>query len=99
MSGLTLGGCWEQGLEVALEEAFSFTYRSTFSDGLCEHEYDHVFLARHDTDPSPDPSEARQSDRSQCLQLLVLLTGGLVPSAATITGRLNNNLRSFFSMN
>ena len=47
----------EMGLSIPLDPAFSFTYRATLPDGLCEHEYDHVFIGRTDGDPTPDPRE------------------------------------------
>jgi isopentenyl-diphosphate Delta-isomerase len=48
----------EMGIDVALEEAFSFVYRATDArSGLTEHEYDHVLFGHFDGDPRPDPSE------------------------------------------
>lgn len=47
----------EMGIDCPLEPAFRFTYRADVGGGLVEHEYDHVFLARHDGDPAPDPDE------------------------------------------
>jgi isopentenyl-diphosphate delta-isomerase len=47
----------EMGIDCPLERAFVFTYRADVGGGLVEHEYDHVFLARHDGDPDPDPAE------------------------------------------
>lgn len=41
-----------------LWEAFRFTYRAEFTNGLVEHELDHVLLGRYpDGELSPDPSE------------------------------------------
>jgi len=48
----------EMGLDVALERAFSFIYRTEFADGLVEYEFDHVLIGQHDGDPDPDPAEA-----------------------------------------
>lgn len=42
----------EMGMTCALEHSFSRLYRSEMSNGLTEHEYDHVFFGRSDNDPS-----------------------------------------------
>jgi isopentenyl-diphosphate delta-isomerase len=34
----------EMGLQIDLQEIGTFTYRAAFSNGLVEHEYDHVML-------------------------------------------------------
>lgn len=34
----------EMGFETPLSKAFSFTYKAPFSNGLTEHEFDHVFI-------------------------------------------------------
>jgi isopentenyl-diphosphate Delta-isomerase len=47
----------EMGIDCAPRPAFAFTYRADVGGGLVEHELDHVFLARHDGDPRPDPDE------------------------------------------
>lgn len=47
----------EMGLDCDLSYLFGFRYRAEVGDGLVEHEYDHVFIGKHDTDPRPDPSE------------------------------------------
>jgi isopentenyl-diphosphate delta-isomerase len=47
----------EMGFGCDLRWLFAFTYRVEMEDGLWEHEIDHVFLGRHDADPSPDPEE------------------------------------------
>lgn len=39
-------------------EIGSFLYRAEFENGLVEHEFDHVFVARCEETPSPDPAEA-----------------------------------------
>ncbi len=46
----------ELGLDLALEEAFAFTYRVQLGE-LWEHEFDHVFVARSDAVPAPDAGE------------------------------------------
>ena len=40
-----------------LREIAAFVYRAEFEGGLCEHEYDHVFVGRCEGDPDPDPAE------------------------------------------
>jgi isopentenyl-diphosphate delta-isomerase len=45
------------GLECELRPAFAFLYRAVLAGGLIEHELDHVFLGRSDSDPRPDPAE------------------------------------------
>ena len=47
----------EMGFDCELEEIFSFTYRTQFSNNLFKHEYDHVFLGEADGAPTPDPDE------------------------------------------
>ncbi len=47
----------EMGFTVPLREVFQFTYRTKFSNGLIEHEYDHVLVGRFDGAPHPDPVE------------------------------------------
>ncbi|HAM15157.1 MAG TPA: isopentenyl-diphosphate Delta-isomerase [Eggerthellaceae bacterium] len=42
---------------VDLRELCAFAYRAEFESGLCEYEYDHVFVGRCEGDPSPDPAE------------------------------------------
>ena len=48
----------ELGVGVAdLRELCSFIYRAEFENGLCEYEYDHVFLGRATGEADPDPAE------------------------------------------
>lgn len=47
----------EMGFACNLKEAFAFTYRVKFENGLSEHEYDHVFIGRFDGLPKPHPEE------------------------------------------
>lgn len=47
----------EMGFAVSLREVFQFTYRTKFSNGLIEHEYDHVLVGRFDGVAHPDPAE------------------------------------------
>jgi isopentenyl-diphosphate Delta-isomerase len=48
----------EMGIEAEVEPVFEFTYRADVGGGLVEHEYDHVFVARWEGEPTPDPDEA-----------------------------------------
>ncbi len=48
----------EMGLEIALEHAFEFTYEVAFSNGLTEHEFDHVFIGNSDLRPELNKTEA-----------------------------------------
>ncbi len=50
----------EMGFSCKLKEAFSFTYRIKFDNGLSEHEYDHVFIGRFDGQPKPSPKEVEE---------------------------------------
>lgn len=47
----------EMGFNTALREAFSFTYKAPFQNGLTEHEFDHVFIGRFDGLITPNPDE------------------------------------------
>jgi len=47
----------EMGFDCELKEAFTFTYRVKFDDGLSENEYDHVFFGKFDGKPEPNPEE------------------------------------------
>ena len=47
----------EMGFSCQLTEAFNFTYKVKFDNGLSEHEYDHVFVGRFDGKPKPNPDE------------------------------------------
>lgn len=48
----------EMGMTCELEEIFSFIYKSSFSNGLTEHEFDHVFVGQFDGEPNLNPNEA-----------------------------------------
>ena len=45
------------GMRCQLSKGFDFIYRSEFSDGLIEHEFDHVLFGRSDVAPVPNPDE------------------------------------------
>lgn len=47
----------ELGMEAELCEAFVMRYRADVGEGLIEHEYDHVFVARALTQPDPNQDE------------------------------------------
>lgn len=47
----------EMGMEAALTYTTHFIYRTEFENGLCEHEYDHVFTGISDEQPQPNPEE------------------------------------------
>ena len=47
----------EMGLSCPLHHAFTFIYRADMSNGLTEHELDHVFTGIADGLPKPDESE------------------------------------------
>lgn len=49
----------EMGLSANLKFAFSFVYKVSFSNGLTEHEYDHVFIAKTNSTPVINKSEAQ----------------------------------------
>lgn len=48
----------EMGFVCPLQERFTFTYRAEFSNGLTEHEFDHVFVGIYNDVPQPNPAEA-----------------------------------------
>jgi isopentenyl-diphosphate Delta-isomerase len=47
----------EMGFTTPLEKAFDFMYKTSFENGLTEHEFDHVFIGKYDGEISPNPSE------------------------------------------
>ncbi|MBC7851264.1 MAG: isopentenyl-diphosphate Delta-isomerase [Chitinophagaceae bacterium] len=47
----------ELGFTTTLSPLFSFTYRSSFENGLIEHEYDHVFVGYHEGHINANPAE------------------------------------------
>lgn len=47
----------ELGIQVSPDYLFNFTYKATFSNGLVEHEFDHVFMARFSQDLEFNPDE------------------------------------------
>jgi isopentenyl-diphosphate delta-isomerase len=49
----------EMGLDAELKFIGSFLYRSEFENGLTEHELDHVFTGKTESDPEINPEEAQ----------------------------------------
>ncbi|NIM50191.1 MAG: isopentenyl-diphosphate Delta-isomerase [Gemmatimonadales bacterium] len=50
----------EMGIDCPLRHVFHFTYWADLGEGLCEHEFDHVFVGRFDGQPAPDPEEVAE---------------------------------------
>ncbi|UTV41915.1 isopentenyl-diphosphate Delta-isomerase (plasmid) [Ensifer adhaerens] len=48
----------EMGIDCELYWTTSFIYRSSVSNGLIEHEFDHVFVGTFNGEPHPTPKEA-----------------------------------------
>lgn len=48
----------EMGFDCPMEEAFTFTYKADFENGLTEHELDHVYIGRYNGEPDPNSEEA-----------------------------------------
>lgn len=48
----------EMGICSDLYDAFSFTYKSLFKNGLTEYEFDHVFIGSSENIPQLNPEEA-----------------------------------------
>ncbi len=47
----------EVGFDCPLKETFNFIYKAKLDNNLFEHEFDHVFIGKHDQDPIPNPEE------------------------------------------
>ncbi|WP_010252898.1 isopentenyl-diphosphate Delta-isomerase [Myroides injenensis] len=47
----------EMGFEVPLKDVFNFIYKAPFSNGLTEHEFDHVMIGYYDDEPNINPDE------------------------------------------
>lgn len=50
----------EMGLTCQTKFMFSFVYKSTFENGLTEHEFDHVYYGVSDDKPRPNPFEVSE---------------------------------------
>jgi isopentenyl-diphosphate delta-isomerase len=49
----------EMGIDCELKPLFHLRYRANLDGGLAENEYDHVFTARYDGEPRPNPAEVQ----------------------------------------
>ena len=47
----------EMGMQVPLEEVFSFIYKAPFDNGLTEHELDHILIGYYNNSPIINPDE------------------------------------------
>lgn len=47
----------EMGFDCPINRAYSFKYKIEFSNGLSEHEYDHVFIGKYDGNIKPSKEE------------------------------------------
>lgn len=47
----------EMGFQTPLKESFSFMYKTTFDNGLTEHEIDHVFIGEYEDAIEPNTAE------------------------------------------
>ncbi len=47
----------EMGFQTPLTKIFDFTYQASFSNGLIEHEFDHVFIGYYNAAIVPNPIE------------------------------------------
>lgn len=52
----------EMGFTTSLEKVFDFIYNYRFSNGLSEHEFDHVFVGYYDGEIKPDRREVTNYD-------------------------------------
>ena len=50
----------EAGIECGVTEAGAFIYYARFDNGLCEYEYDHVFIGEYDGAYCANPEEAEE---------------------------------------
>ncbi|MEN7549856.1 isopentenyl-diphosphate Delta-isomerase [Rapidithrix thailandica] len=48
---------FEMGFETEMQFVYKFTYQTSFSSDLHEHEVDHVFIGTYDDAPEPNPAE------------------------------------------
>lgn len=47
----------EMGIKVELEPKTTFTYKTDFSNGLSEHEFDHIFIGKFNGEPGINKEE------------------------------------------
>jgi len=50
----------EMGFDCALRNVGSIVYELAVTEGLTEHEFDHLFIGRADAAPRPDPQEVQE---------------------------------------
>ena len=50
----------EMGFTTKLENQFSFIYKAPFSNGMTEHEYDHILKGFFNGTPQPNPNEVAE---------------------------------------
>lgn len=60
----------EMGFDCELERVADFIYKAPVSDGLIEHEFDHIYVGRFNGRPSSDPQEAACWEWTGITQLL-----------------------------
>lgn len=53
----------EMGITTETQKLFTFIYKASFSNGLTEHEFDHVFVGLCDMDPIINTQEAQDRKR------------------------------------
>jgi isopentenyl-diphosphate Delta-isomerase len=56
----------EMGMSASLSHAFHFIYHAEFSNGLIEHELDHVFIGNSDVNPIINPEEVNDFKFVSC---------------------------------
>ena len=71
----------ELGLSITPEYLGNFIYQSEFSNGLTEHEFDHVFCAQTNLLPNPNPEEVADIEYLNAEQLILKIQSN--PSAFT----------------
>ena len=63
----------EMGFTVKLEKAFDFVYEVKFSNGLSEHEFDHVYIGEYSGDVNFDLEEVEAYSYKDLLEIKSLL--------------------------
>jgi len=48
----------EMGFDCALQSVGALVYKTSFDNGLTEHEYDHIFIGTYDGEPKVNAEEA-----------------------------------------
>jgi len=60
----------EMGFVCELEERFAFIYHAPFSNGLTEHEFDHVIVGKYNDVPKANPDEVMEWKRISLQELI-----------------------------